>query len=291
MTQAADLTEAAWSDVAQFLRDAARIEILPRFRNLAAGAVRTKSGPLDLVTDADEAAERFITAALRRRFPGCLVVGEEAATADPALLDGLRDAELAFVVDPVDGTANFAAGLPLFGVMAAALVRGEVVAAAILDPIVDDMALALRGRGAWTEAADGVRTDLRVATGKPLDQMAGAVSWRNMPEPLRSTVCANLKLPAAVWDYRCAAHHYRMAAAGTADFVIFHRLLPWDHAPGWLLHREAGGYAARFDASPYDAARTMGGLICAPDQHAWSALRDGMLKPSSNDANLDAAVS
>ena len=61
--------------------------------------------------------------ALRRRFPGCVVVGEEAASADPSLLGVLGDAELAFVVDPVDGTANFAAGLALFGVMAAVFRR------------------------------------------------------------------------------------------------------------------------------------------------------------------------
>ena len=78
-------------------------------------AVREKTGPLDLVTDADEAAERVMTAGLHRRFPGCVVVGEEAAPADPAQLRALAGAELAFVVDPIDGTANFAAGLPLFG--------------------------------------------------------------------------------------------------------------------------------------------------------------------------------
>ena len=70
--------------VATLLRDAARAEIMPRFRNLAAGAVRMKTGPLDLVTEADEAAERRITDGLRREFPGCVVIGEEAASANPA---------------------------------------------------------------------------------------------------------------------------------------------------------------------------------------------------------------
>ena len=88
------------------------------------------------------------------------MVGEEATAADPSRLNLLADADLAFVVDPVDGTANFAAGLPLFGVMAAVIVRGEVVAAAIHDPICDDTALAIRGEGAWSEASDGRRTDL-----------------------------------------------------------------------------------------------------------------------------------
>jgi fructose-1,6-bisphosphatase/inositol monophosphatase family enzyme len=115
------------ADLALLLRSASRAEILPRFRRLGADAVRSKTGPLDLVTDADEAAERMITAGLEKLFPGCVVVGEEATAADPSLLGRLADADLAFVVDPVDGTANFAAGVPLFGCMAAAIRRGEIV--------------------------------------------------------------------------------------------------------------------------------------------------------------------
>jgi fructose-1,6-bisphosphatase/inositol monophosphatase family enzyme len=268
---------AALVDLAQLLRSAARQEIMPRFRRLGAGDVRQKSGPLDLVTEADEAAEMVITAGLRQRFPGAAIVGEEAASADPSLLSLLAGAELAFVVDPVDGTANFAAGLPLFGVMAAAIVRGEVVAAAIHDPICDDTALAIRGAGAWTEAPDGRRTDLRVARPVPASAMTGNVSWRYLPEPLRSAVCANLPSLGGTWDYRCAAHEYRMACAGHCHILFFNRLLPWDHAPGWLLHHEAGGYSARLDGTPYSPLETDGGLICAPDRASWQEARATLL--------------
>ena len=106
------------ADLAAILREAAKAEIMPRFRRLGAKGVRQKTGPLDVVTEADEAAERTIGAALARRFPAAVVVGEEATSADPSRLDLLALADLAFVVDPIDGTANFAAGLPLFGVMA-----------------------------------------------------------------------------------------------------------------------------------------------------------------------------
>ena len=225
------------------LRDAARAEILPRFRHLAAGAVRYKSGPLDLVTDADEAAERVIANSLAARFPSSAVVGEEAGSVNPGLLACLATAELAFVVDPVDGTANFAAGLPLFGVMAAAIRRGEVVAAAIHDPIGDDTAFALRGAGAWIEDAAGSRSVLKVATPAPVDRMAGNVSWRFMPEPLRSTVCGNLPRLGGSWDYRCAAHEYRMASAGHCHFLVFNRLLPW-------ATRRAGCCTVKPGASP-----------------------------------------
>ncbi|MGL4443332.1 MAG: inositol monophosphatase family protein, partial [Alsobacter sp.] len=95
--------------IAEILRKAAHQEILPRFRRLGAGEIRTKSSAIDLVTDADEQAERVIEAGLLQAFPGVVVVGEEGVASDPSRLDRLGDADLAILVDPVDGTANFAA--------------------------------------------------------------------------------------------------------------------------------------------------------------------------------------
>jgi fructose-1,6-bisphosphatase/inositol monophosphatase family enzyme len=265
------------TEVAAILREAGRTEVLPRFRRLGPGMVRMKSGPLDLVTEADMAAERRITAALMARFAGCVIVGEEATAADPARHARLRGADLAFVVDPLDGTFNYAAGVPLFGVMAAAVVRGEVVLAAIHDPIGDDTALAVRGEGAWIERAGGERVDLRVAQPVEPAQMAGMASWQFLPEPLRSRVCGRLPRLAATWSYRCSAHEYRVAASGACHFLLYHRLFPWDHAPGWLLHREAGGYSARFDGSGYSPLEVSGGLLCTPDRGSWEALRETLL--------------
>jgi fructose-1,6-bisphosphatase/inositol monophosphatase family enzyme len=266
-------------EVALLLRSAARSEVMPRFRRLAVGDVRAKTGPMDLVTEADEAAERMITAGLRNLFPGCVVVGEEAASADPGLLATLQGADLAFVVDPVDGTANYAAGMPLFGTMAAAIVHGEVVASVIHDPLGDDTAIAVRGEGAWIEAPDGTHTDLRVAAATSVRRMTGAASWRLVAEPLRTTICHNLPRVGASFVFRCAAHEYRLVAGGHCHYLLYSRLLPWDHAPGWLLHREAGGYSARFDGSPYTPLVTGGGLICAPDAQSWQELRAALLEP------------
>ena len=264
--------------VADLLREAARDKVMPMFRNPSDGAVRMKTGPFDLVTVADEAAEQRITEDLQREFSGCVVIGEEAASADPKLLDGLADADLAFVIDPIDGTANFASGLPLFGVMAAVFRAGEIVGAVIHDPVGDDSAIALRGEGAWFETPDGRRRDMRVAAPVPAAEMSGNVSWRFLPEPLRSQVCARLPRLAASWDYRCSAHAYRMTAAGHGHFLFYYRLYPWDHAAGWLLHREAGGYSARFDGKPYDPADIWSGLICAPDRDGWEAVRAALLE-------------
>ncbi len=265
--------------LAGILREAARAEILPRFRRLGPGEVRAKTGALDLVTDADEAAERAIEAGVAAAFPGALVIGEEGAGRDPRRLEGLAQADLALVIDPVDGTLNFASGLPLFGVMAAVLRRGEPVCGVILDPIVDDWAVAVRGEGAWIEGPDGRRAPLRVADPVPLAELSGNVSWRYLAPDLRPQVTARLPRVAAAADLRCAAHTYRLLAAGHLHFAFWSSTKPWDHAAGWLIHREAGGYAARFDGGAYDPARLEGGLISAPDRATWEVLREALLPP------------
>ncbi len=263
--------------ISDILAEAARAEIMPRFKALTDGDVRHKSSVFDPVTEADEAAERMITAELRASFPGALIVGEEATAADPSLLDRLGEAPLAFVVDPIDGTRNFVAGLPLFGTMAAAIVRGKIVAGVIHDPVCQDTVHALTGEGAWLSRAGHTPRRLHVAAPAPLDRMEGIVGTHFLPAPLRTTVLANLpRLGSATW-LRCAAHEYRMAAAGFCHVLFFNRLMPWDHAPGWLLHREAGGYSAHFDGNGYKPAHTAGGLICAPDRATWQLVRDGLL--------------
>lgn len=272
-------TAAQAAVLSEILREAAKAEILPRFQNLREGEVRQKSSAIDLVTVADEAAERAIAAALSRAFPRALVVGEEGSERDPGLLDRLGDTDLAILVDPIDGTKNFSAGLPLFGVMAAVVVRGEIAAGIIHDPIMDDVAAAVRGEGAWVERRDGRRADLRVAAAVPMPEMYGVASWHFLAEPLRSRLTANLSRVAGAASYRCAAHEYRMCAAGHCHFLLFGKLMPWDHAPGWLLHREAGGYSARFDGGPYRVSERRGGLLCAPDEDSWHALRATLLDP------------
>lgn len=258
------------------LRETARIEILPRFRNLAAGDIRTKSGPLDPVTIADEAAECRIAAELSRRWPSALIVGEEGCARDASVLSRLAQAELAFVVDPIDGTANFAAGVPLFATMLAVVANGEPVAGLIYDPLGDETIAGERGGGAWLRPASGGATRLAVSRQTDPALMSGKAGWRYLPAPLGMRVAARLSAVAASWDYRCAAYEYRTAITGTADFLLYGRMMPWDHLAGTLLYREAGGHVARFDGSPY-RGECEGGLLCAPDRDSWQSLMTTLL--------------
>lgn len=265
------------SNVIALLREVARAEILPRFKHLGAGDVRTKAGPLDPVTVADEAAEQALCAGLKALFPGDDVIGEESVAAGTAALARLAAPGRVWVLDPIDGTANFAAELPLFGVMAALVEADEILAGFIFDPFGDDCAYAIAGQGAFLRAADGGERRLHVAAPVPVAQMIGSASWRFMAEPLRSHVLHRLDRLAAVTDYRCAAHQYRMLAAGHCHMQLFLKLLPWDHAAGVLLHREAGGYARHFDGSAYRPSATGGGLLLAPDEASWQALAAALL--------------
>lgn len=265
--------------VGEILAAAARTEILPRFRRLTRAQIRQKTSTFDLVTEADEAAEAAIAAALREAFPDCVIVGEEGTHKDPSLLDTIADAPLAFIVDPVDGTRNFAANLPLFGVMAAVTSLGETIAGIIHDPISRDWACAVRGGGAWLEQEDGSRRSLRVAEPVPLAQMDGFIGTNFLPEPLRTTVNSNLSRLGSSNSLRCAAHEYRTAAAGHCHVLLYSKLMPWDHAAGALIHREAGGYSAQFDGQPYRPTQFGGGLICAPDEASWQLARSALLEP------------
>ena len=183
----------------------------------------------------------MITAELRAAFPKAIVVGEEAAHRDPSLLQAIGGAELAFIVDPIDGTRNFASGLPLFGVMAAATMRGEIVAQR--DPRPDLRAtspMRVKGGGAWLESEDGKRTRLRVAPPVPVGGWRASSPPASCRSPLRNTVNGNLARLATSAQLRCAAHEYRLAAAGHCHLLLYNKLMPWDHAPaGCCIARPA----------------------------------------------------
>lgn len=266
-----DDNEIEW--LADLLARAAETEIMPRFRRLGDDAIRQKTSPVDLVTEADINAERAITKELKARYPGALVVGEEACAEEPSLLPALDDAGLAFTVDPVDGTFNFASGVPLFGVMLSVVADGEVVAGIIHDPVGGGWLIGAKGAGSHIRAPDDSMSHARVAAPTQVSEMSGSISWQFMAEPERSVLARNHAKCRSAIGYRCAAHEYRLIATGHAHFAVYSKLMPWDHLPGTLIHREAGGYAARVDGSAYELRHREGGLLVAPDRESWRALR------------------
>jgi fructose-1,6-bisphosphatase/inositol monophosphatase family enzyme len=255
--------------VTRLIEEAAAAEIMPRFRQLAAGDVREKA-PGDLVTVADEAVEARLTPLLVALVPGSIVVGEEGAASDPSLLNRLLDDRPVWIIDPVDGTSNFAEGKPAFAVMVA-LARGrDILAAWIHDPVAVRTAVAAAGEGAWLGDR---RLSVASAPSAPGDMAGVLLSGFFGSRELGRKIEARRKRVRTVRSARCAGIEYLRLAAGEMHFSLFTKLMPWDHAPGVLLHREAGGHAAYLEGGAYEpAAIKRSGLLLAPDPDSWQQL-------------------
>ncbi|MER5992189.1 MULTISPECIES: inositol monophosphatase family protein [Streptomyces] len=224
-------------DVEEAVRKAAAQEIMPRWRRLAEHEVDLKSGPHDLVTDADRKAELYLTEALTALLPGSVVVGEEAVHANPTSYEAVRGEAPVWIVDPVDGTRQFVHGDTGFCTLVALARRGVLYASWTFAPARHQFATAVRGKGAHL---DGERLragspepgrDLRVATSHPDfttdEQKRSLLALRT--EGVAPRPCGSAGL------------EYLAVARGESDATAFSWEAAWDHAAGLLLVEEAGG--------------------------------------------------
>ncbi len=264
------MQSALLNQLGQIVREVAEREIAQRFLKLAPSDVIGKPSeedPTDLVTAADRAAEAELTSRLPELVRGSFVVGEEAVAADASVLERLRGSAPVWIVDPLDGTRNFAAGKGPFGCMVALAQQGALLASAIYLPLTGEMYLAERGRGAYR---DGVRIEPRApSTGV----LSGTVYVRYMPEAGAAEITARAAAHAQKPDVMCAAHEYTELASGRKDYVHYYRLMPWDHAPGALLLREAGGVTRHPDGREYDLFDRRESTLASPDAATWQRAR------------------
>ncbi len=260
------MTRGLDASVGAVMARVAQAAILPRYQRLAASEVTAKAAD-DMVTIADTDAEALLSEALAKILPEAAIVGEEAAHADPTVLDRLGDG-LCWIIDPIDGTNNFAAGKPPFGILIALAEQGETVVGWIYDVLSGRLCSAHRGAGAWV---NGERIAARTTGASP---PIAAISLVFLDPDRRAAMKALVAPHYTLVDIpRCAAEQYPRIVLGVNDVSIFERTLAWDHAAGVLFVNEAGGRAARPDGSPYRVDRHLDpGLIAA----ATPALFDAM---------------
>jgi len=235
---------------------------MAHFGRLRASDIREKT-PGDPVTIVDREAEARLGAALSQLLPGTTLVGEEAAAADPAVLERI-DAGLCWIIDPLDGTANYAAGHGPFGIILALAERGETIAGWLYDPVSGRLCHAHRGAGAWI---DGIPVRAR-PSGEAFP--VAAISTLFIAEDRRDAMHDQGAGRVRFVDVpRCAAEQYPRIVTGINDITTFERVLPWDHAAGVLFVEEAGGRAARPDGSAYRPGDRANGLIAAASPELW----------------------
>lgn len=259
--------------VSSIIREVSERVVMPGFHALEDHNIFEKR-PGELVTAVDIAAEKFLSERLCALVPGSRLLGEECYEDDHTLMD-LMDADgPVWIVDPIDGTGNFAKGRNCFAVMVAYRDNGVTLGGWIYDPITDRMISAGKGEGANFNGQRLHVSGQGVSTGK----LRGSLGTRLSKRLDKLSVQTAESLPSRIKRLRCCGREYMDLALGELQFVQYGmNLKPWDHAPGVLIAEEAGGHAAFLeDGAPYDASGGIktGYLMVAPDKTAWRQLRD-----------------
>jgi myo-inositol-1(or 4)-monophosphatase len=240
---------------------------------LAAGRVQTqyfrqevrvdKKGPIDLVTAADLQVEHEFRQLIDERFPDHVVLGEEQGSGTPP-----PSARFRWIIDPVDGTTNFAHGLALFCSSIALEIDGQLAVGAIYDPIAEELFTAERGAGAWLNG-----TPIRVTT---CDVLVDALLVTGFPYTVRQerkklvdVFAAFLGEARGVRRLGSAALDLCYVAAGRFEAFWEDRLHPWDMAAGILIVEEAGGRVTNYEDQPVDMFK---GQIVASNGRVHSAM-------------------
>jgi len=209
-----------------------------------------RKGRIDLVTEYDRRSERVLLDAIARRTPGAAVLAEESGAHAGAPAGAGATGALRWILDPLDGTTNFAHNYPFFAVSIAAELDGELAAGAVFDPVRDDLFAAARGHGATLNGAP-IRVsnvaqieDALLVTGFPYDV-------REHPERSLPQFQAFLMRAQGVRRDGSAALNLCYLAAGRFDGFWEASLSPWDVAAGALLIREAGGVLTDYEGGPF----------------------------------------
>lgn len=215
---------------------------------VAAGFRVDKKGEIDLVTEIDLACERMCREVLGERFPAHDILAEEMGGATAPSASRHR-----WIFDPLDGTTNYAHGLPIYCSSLGLEIAGRIEVAAIYDPSRTELFTAERGEGAYlngralTVSSTGTLSDALLVTGFPYDV-------HNRGEDLVPLFGEFLGRSRAVRRLGSAALDLCYVAAGRFDAFWEQKLWPWDVAAGSLIVEEAGGRVSGMDGSPFDVA-------------------------------------
>lgn len=257
--------------VEELLREVADREVMTRFRRLDQDDVRTKARQGDLVTVADLEAEHHIRVGLAKLLPDSIVVGEEAAYKKPEILKALDGDKPVWVIDPIDGTRNYAHGKACFAIIVALIVKGETRLGWIYDPISNTCALSEKGAGAYVSGRK-----CTIADPDGPQSLRGSVGEGVQKRLAKQAKSPNSAFPGQYVRYHCVGREYMDYLLGKLHFGLYGgKLMPWDHAAGCLMVTEAGGIARTSDTrADYDPRHHGHGerLLIASSENTFKTL-------------------
>ncbi len=205
--------------------------------------VSYKSSPIDLVTEADLLSEALIKERIATRYPRHAILAEESGHQEGV-------SEYRWLIDPLDGTTNYAHGYPFFCVTLALEYRGEIVLGVAYDPLREELFVAERGAGATLNGRP-IRVSRTEALAKGLLATGFPYTIRSRPDESLTYFARFVKTAQAIRRDGSAVLDLCYLACGRFDGFWELGLKPWDMAAGALMVEEAGGRVTRFDGSPF----------------------------------------
>ncbi|GAL24577.1 inositol monophosphatase and related sulfite synthesis enzyme [Vibrio variabilis] len=220
------------------------------------------------MTDCDKKVEQDLVEHLKPLFPDFVFMGEEMMSNESTFNPEHHDKLV--VIDPIDGTYNFAHGIGVFGVMLAIRINKQTVFSMLYDPINDDWVWAQKGHGCYWQNSDGERRDLVIGE-KEGDY--GFISPFLFDEDQTKPLMALMQDYKRTISFGCSCHEYRGLLFGAGNFYLTQRKIkPWDHYAGLLAITEAGGYAAYLDGESADTFVTGKNLLVTTSYDKWQYL-------------------
>lgn len=242
------------------VRRAAREELLPRFTRVTHEHMGEHKADGSILTEADLAIDARLRAELQRYWPGIGFLSEEMEPAEQQRLLDAHERPL-WCLDPLDGTSNFAAGIPFFGVSLGLLCDGRVEIGLIYDPIRDECFTSRRGAGAWL---NGVRLQT-APIGLPLKQCIALIDLKRLTPELRRRLI-DAQPYHSQRNFGSCALEWAWLAAGRGHVYLHGGQKLWDFAAGTRLFAEAGGTAFTLEGEEVFVPRLMArSAVAAPD--------------------------
>lgn len=222
------------------LHEAAEAEVLPRFAEVA----RTHKADGSIVTAADLSMQKRVAEALKEAWPEFEFLGEEMPEDEQQQAWDQGDAGI-WLMDPLDGTSNFASGIPFFSVALALFINKEPVLGMVYDPVRDECFAAQRGEGAWL---NGNRLTSNVP-GLPLRRSIGVVDFKRLDSKLARRLGEQPPY-GSQRNFGSSALEWCWLAADRFNVYVHGGQKLWDYAAGSLILAEAGGHAMTLDGEP-----------------------------------------
>ncbi len=250
------------------LREAATSELMPRFRHMERHFKRDGS----IVTEADHACQDKITHALQQQWPEIALLGEEMSESQQNALIQQSQTAL-WVLDPLDGTSNFASGIACFSISLALLVNGEVQLGLIYDPTREECFSALAGEGAWL---NGERLQASNKATMPLSNCIAQIDFKRLPKPLAAQIASNPPY-SSQRSFGSGALDWCWLAAGRVQLYLHGQQKLWDYSAGQLILSEAGGQSCTLEGEVvFQNSLTPRSVIAASQREYFELWREAV---------------